>query len=55
MYASDEYQSAARANVMHLDRLLEKRGGEGRFDSLVGTFGEATRLEAAFWDMGLAA
>ena len=53
MYASDEYQSAARAQIDHLDSLMTRRGGEGRFDSLAATFGEATRLEAAFWDMGL--
>jgi len=53
MYASDEYQAAARAHIAQLDRLMTKRGGEGRWESLVGTFGEATRLEAAFWQMGL--
>ena len=53
MYASDEYQSAARAQIDHLDSLMARRGGEGRFESLIATFGEATRLEAAFWDMGL--
>jgi thiaminase (transcriptional activator TenA) len=53
MYASDEYQSAARAQVTQLDRLMKKRGGEGRFESLASTFREATLLETAFWDMGL--
>ena len=53
MYSSDEYQTGARRTVDHLDRLMKTRGGEGRFASLVGTFKEATRLEAAFWDMGL--
>lgn len=53
MYASTDYQTAARRQVKQLDSLLAKRGGEGRFASLVETFGEATRLEAAFWDMGL--
>ncbi len=53
MYASDEYQSAARRQIKHLDSLMRRRGGEGRFNSLAGIFGEATRLEAAFWDMGL--
>jgi thiaminase/transcriptional activator TenA len=55
MYASDDYQTAARRQVKHLDSLLAKRGGEGRFASLTETFAEATRLEAAFWDMGLKA
>ena len=53
MYASDDYQSGARRVVNHMDRLMKSRGGEGRFEALAGTFREATRLEAAFWDMGL--
>lgn len=53
MYASTEYQTAARRQIKHMDSLLAKRGGEGRFAALVETFGEATRLEAAFWEMGL--
>jgi len=53
MYSSDEYQTGARRTVAHLDRLMESRGGEGRFESLANTFKEATRLEGAFWDMGL--
>lgn len=53
MYSSDDYQSAARRNVNHMDRLMKVRGGEGRFDSLAVTFKEATRLEVSFWDMGL--
>jgi thiaminase/transcriptional activator TenA len=53
MYASDEYQTAARRQIKHLDSLMLRRGGDGRFASLAATFTEATRLEAAFWDMGL--
>ncbi len=53
MYSSDEYQTAARRKVAHMDRLMASRGGEGRFESLSATFREATRLEAALWDMGL--
>lgn len=53
MYASNEYQTAARRTVSHMDRLMASRGGDGRFDSLAATFREATRLEAAFWEMGL--
>lgn len=55
MYASADYQAVAAAEIAYLDRLMERRGGAGRFDGLVTTFGRATRLEAAFWDMGLAA
>ena len=32
-----------------------RRGGEGRFSSLAGTFAAAARLEADFWQMGLEA
>lgn len=53
MYSGDDYQTVARAQVAQLDRLLEQRGGPGRFDSLVNTFRQATRLETAFWEMGL--
>ena len=55
MYAGEEYQDAARAEVAQLDSLLERRGGEGRVAALVTTFRQATRLEAAFWQMGLEA
>lgn len=55
MYASADYQDVAKAEIAYLDRLMARRGGPGRFDSLVTTFGRAARLEAAFWDMGLAA
>ena len=53
MYASEEYRDVAKAEAAYLDRLMARRGGEGRFDSLLVTFRQATRLEAAFWDMGL--
>ncbi len=53
MYASTDYQDVARAEVATIDRLMERRGGPGRFDSLLTTFRQATRLEAAFWDMAL--
>ena len=40
--------------VAELDRLMDRRGGEGRRAALATTFRQATRLEAAFWQMGLA-
>ena len=55
MYAGDDYQDVARSEVAELDRLMERRGGEGRRASLATTFRQATRLEAAFWQMGLTA
>ncbi len=53
LYAATDYQDVARAQVATIDRLMERRGGPGRFESLLTTFGQATRLEAAFWDMAL--
>lgn len=53
MYASDDYQSVAAAHVAHLDGLMARRGGPGRLPFLTTTFRQATRLEVAFWDMGL--
>jgi thiaminase/transcriptional activator TenA len=53
MYASDDYQGAAEAERRHLDTLFQSRAGVGRMPSLERIFGSATRLEAAFWQMGL--
>lgn len=53
MYAGDEYQQVARAEVAQLDRLMALRGGPGRMAGLTETFRQATRLEAAFWEAGL--
>lgn len=53
MYAGPAYQDVAAAAVATLDRLMDRRGGQGRFGSLVDTFRKATVLEADFWQMGL--
>ena len=53
MYASADYQAVADAHVAHMDRLMHRRGGPGRLEALSTTFHQATRLEAAFWEMGL--
>ncbi|MCC7428465.1 MAG: thiaminase II [Alphaproteobacteria bacterium] len=53
MYAAEDYQALARSSVERLDRLVAARGGAARFPALVTTFDQATRLEAAFWQMGL--
>jgi thiaminase (transcriptional activator TenA) len=55
MYASDDYQDVAEAEKQTLNRLMETRGGPGRLTSLGETFNQATRLETAFWEMGLKA
>nr|WP_279322883.1 hypothetical protein [Rhodothermus marinus] len=43
----------ARNAILQLDRLAARRLTEARFPELVETFRQATRLEVAFWDMGL--
>lgn len=53
MYASDEFQDVANAEKQTLNRLMQDRAGPGRMNSLVTIFRQATRLEAAFWQMGL--
>ncbi len=53
MYAGEEYQAVAAQAVDQLDRLAETRLTSARFPDLAKTFTQATRLETAFWDMGL--
>lgn len=55
MYAGSAYQDLAREASAALDEQHARRGGEGRFSSLVVTFATAARLEADFWQMGLEA
>ncbi len=55
MYAGAEYQDVAREAAAFIEILARRRGAEARLDSLRKTFGEATRLEIAFWQQGLAA
>ena len=54
-YSGDDYRRAAIAAIDSLDRLAQTRGGEARYSSLLATFRTATRLETAFWQMGLCA
>jgi thiaminase (transcriptional activator TenA) len=53
MYSGSEYQGLAAEAGAALDRLFAARGGEGRYPRLAADFTAATRLEAAFWQMGL--
>jgi thiaminase/transcriptional activator TenA len=58
-YAGDEYQQACREAGALLDAAIRKRLGENpqqspRWDAIVERFATATRLEAAFWDLGQA-
>lgn len=57
-YAGDDYQSVVAGALEQLDQVALKRIGceasqSGRWKSLSGTFGAATRLEIGFWNMGL--
>ncbi|MGH7030032.1 MAG: TenA family protein [Stellaceae bacterium] len=55
VYAGAEYQGLAREAMAALDEQFARRGGEGRFAALAAAFATAARLEADFWQMGLAA
>jgi len=52
-YASEGYQGVAAAARKHLDELAARSMTEQRFTELVGIFGQASSLEADFWQMGL--
>jgi thiaminase/transcriptional activator TenA len=54
-YSGAEYHAAVTAAIARLDRIGAARGAEARYDGLLKTFIAATKLEAAFWDMGLSA
>lgn len=53
MYAGEEYQEVAAGAITQLDRLAARRLTPARYDDLIVTFRQATRLEADFWQMGL--
>ena len=53
MYAGAEYQAVARDAASFIEALAGRRGASARLDSLIRTFGEATRAEIAFWQQGL--
>ena len=55
MYAGSDYQDLAGEAAAALDEQFARRGGEGRFPFLAGSFAAAARLEADFWQMGLEA
>lgn len=54
-YAGEGYQGVAAAARLHLDELAARSMTEQRFTELVAIFAHASRLEADFWQMGLAA
>ncbi len=51
-YAGAPYQEVAAKARAHLDRLAENYVTPAREAELATIFGEATRLEADFWEMG---
>lgn len=53
-YAGEVYQGLAAAARKHLDELAARSMTEQRFEELVAVFAKASRLEADFWQMGLA-
>ncbi|WP_319797872.1 TenA family protein [Nitrobacter sp.] len=52
-YAGGAYQDVAVRARRHLDDLAARAMTEQRFTELAASFGKASRLEAAFWQMGL--
>jgi thiaminase/transcriptional activator TenA len=54
-YAGAEYQAVAAAHGAQMDALFARRGGDNRLPSLIAIFAQATRLETAFWEMGMSA
>ena len=59
-YAGDAYQAGATTAAAQLERVLRRRLAaepwtSPRWPDLAQTFGQATRLEIGFWEMGLAA
>ena len=52
-YGDPVYLSGVEASLMLFEKLALTRGGDSRFAELAGIFTTATRLEAAFWQMGL--
>lgn len=51
-YTGEGYRGAVRDVIATLDRLGAAHGASARYPRLLATFVAATRLEAAFWDMG---
>jgi thiaminase/transcriptional activator TenA len=51
-YAGDAYQQLAAEAASHLDHLGAAYATPARDAELIRIFAEATRLEAAFWEMG---
>jgi len=52
-YASEQYQKISNSTKDYIDQLGSELSSEARYPHLKKLFSTATRLEAAFWQMGL--
>ncbi|MDH2066800.1 thiaminase II [Pantoea sp. GD03673] len=52
-YGDETYLAGVRASIALFETLAGQRAGEQRIHALAEIFTTATRLEAAFWQMGL--
>ena len=52
-YGGEEYQAGVRTALDTFDGLARRHAGEARVEALSRIFKTATRLESAFWQMGL--
>ena len=52
-YGDRDYLTGVRASLALFETLARQRAGAERFDRLAEIFTTATRLESAFWQMGL--
>lgn len=52
-YSDETYLASVKASIALLDRVGQERGADARFARLSEIFTTATRLESAFWQMGL--
>lgn len=52
-YGDESYLAGVGSSLLLFEALAQQRAGEQRFDRLAEIFNTATRLEAAFWQMGL--
>ncbi|MBJ3813710.1 thiaminase II [Shimwellia pseudoproteus] len=52
-YGDSEYLAGVRAAINLLNTVGQQRGAQGRLSELATIFTTATRLESAFWQMGL--
>jgi Putative transcription activator len=52
-YGDEGYLAGVKASLALFETIANQRGGESRFRELSAIFTTATRLEGAFWQMGL--